>query len=139
MSTRPNTVINRVVRTLVILTLFQLGACGLNLGGPQSAAVKYVRGLVEQPDNSPELIKAYSMIPNHVVIEYARALHKQGVKQKYTAEKLRATADSRERIAVSIIPVRNNYIAQERDHTLILIMQYSKKEGWKVVDIKAQP
>ena len=135
----PATVIHRLVRVSFILALFQLGACGLNLGGPQSAAVKYVRSLVEQPDNSPELVKAYSILPNHVVIEYARALHKQGVKQKYTAEKLGSTADSRERIAVSIIPVRDNFVIQERDHTLVLIMQYSKNQGWQVIDIKAEP
>lgn len=139
MSTRLTTVIHRVVRALFILTFFQLAACGLNLGGPQSAAIKYVRGLVEQPDNSPELAKAYLMLPNHVVLEYARALHKQGVAQKYSAEKLGATADANERIAVSIIPVRDNFVVQERDHILILTMQYSKNDGWKVVDIKAQP
>ena len=135
----PVNVIHRLVRLSFILVLLQLGACGLNLGGSQSAAVKYVRNLVEQPDNSPELVKAYSMLPNHVVIEYARALHKQGVKQKYTAEKLGATADSKERIAVSIIPVRKNYVIQERDHTLVLIMEYSKNQGWQVIDIKAEP
>ncbi|MGW8248108.1 MAG: hypothetical protein ACWGOV_08345 [Acidiferrobacterales bacterium] len=121
------------------MALFQLGACGLSLGGPQSAAVKYIRGLVEQPDDSPELSKAYSILTNHVVIEYARALHKQGVKLKYSAEKLSATADGRDRVSVSIIPAHDNYIAQERDHTLIVILQYSKNEGWKAVDIKAQP
>ena len=135
----PANMIHRLVRLSFILVLLQLGACGLNLGGPQSAAVKYVRNLVEQPDNSPELAKAYSMLPNHVVIAYARALHKQGVKQKYTAEKLGATADSKERIAVSIIPVRKNYVIQERDHTLVLIMEYSKNQGWQVIDIKAEP
>jgi len=135
----PTTAINRFVRVLFVLTLFQLGACGLNLGGPQSAAVKYVRGLVEQPDDSPELAKAFSMLPNRVVIEYARALHKQGVAQKYVAEKMGATADAKERVAVSIIPVRDNLAGQEREHTLVLILQYSKNEGWKVVDIKAQP
>ena len=135
----PANMIHRLVRLSFILVLLQLGACGLNLGGPQSAAVKYVRNLVEQPDNSPELAKAYSMLPNHVVIAYARALHKQGVKQKYTAEKLGATADSKERIAVSIIPVRKNYVIQERDHTLVLIMENSKNQGWQVIDIKAEP
>ena len=135
----PATAVHRFIQVSFILVLFQLGACGLNLGGPQSAAVKYVRNLVEQPDNSPELEKAYSMLPNHVVIEYARALHKQGVVQKYTAEKLGATADSKERIAVSIIPVRKNYIVQERDHTLVLIMQKSKTQGWQVIEIKAEP
>jgi hypothetical protein len=139
MSAHSTTVIIRVVRALFVLALFQLGACGLNLGGPQSAAVKYVRGLVTQPDNSPELGRAYSILTNHVVIEYARALHKQGVKLKYTSEKLSATADGRDKVAVSIIPAHDNYIAQERDHTLVLILQYSKNEGWKVVDIKAQP
>jgi hypothetical protein len=135
----PTNMIHRLVRLSFILVLLQLGACGLNLGGPQSTAVKYVRNLVEQPDNSPELVKAYSMLPNHVVIAYARALHKQGVKQKYTAEKLGATADSKERIAVSIIPVRKNYVVQERDHTLVLIMENSKNQGWQVIDIKAEP
>jgi len=139
MSARPTTVIDRVFRALLVLVLFQLAACGLNLGGPQSAAVKYVRGLVEQPDNSPELSKAYSILPNHVVIEYARALHKQGVVLKYLAEKLSATAEGKDRVAVSIVPARDNYIAQERDHTLILILHYSKNEGWTVDDIKAQP
>lgn len=135
----PATMISRLIRISFILALFQLGACGLNLGGPQSAAVKYVRNLVEQPDNSPDLVKAYSMLPNHVVIEYARALHKQGVAQKYSAEKLGVTGDSMERIAVSIIPVRKNFVVQERDHTLVLIMQYSKDQGWQVIEIKAEP
>jgi len=133
------TVTHRLVRFSFILVLLQLGACGLNLGGPQSAAVKYVRNLVEQPDNSPELVQAYSMLPNHVVIEYARALHKQGVVQKYTAEKLGATVDAKERIAVSIVPVRKNYVVQERDHTLVLIMQHSKDQGWQVIAINAEP
>ena len=135
----PANVIHRLVRLSFILALLQLGACGLNLGGPQSAAVKYVRNLIEQPDNSPELVRAYSMLPNHVVIEYARALHKQGVTLKYTAERLGATADSKEQIAVSIIPVHDNFAIQERDHTLVLIMQSSKDKGWQVIDIKAEP
>ena len=133
------TATHRLVRFSFILALLQLGACGLNLGGPQSAAVKYVRNLVEQPDNAPELVKAYSILPNHVVIEYARALHKQGVVQKYTAEKLGATTDAKERIAVSIVPVRENFVVQERDHTLVLVMQKSKDQGWQVIDIKAEP
>jgi len=134
-----STVTNRLIRFLFILVSLQLGACGLNLGGPQSAAVKYVRNMVELPDKSPELVKAYSMLPNQVVIDYARALHKQGVVQKYAAEKLGATADSKVQVAVSIIPVRKNYVVQERDHTLVLTLQHSKDRGWQVIEIKAEP
>jgi len=95
--------------------------------------------MVELPDKSPELVKAYSMLPNQVVIDYARALHKQGVVQKYAAEKLGATADSKVQVAVSIIPVRKNYVVQERDHTLVLTLQHSKDRGWQVIEIKAEP
>ena len=134
----PLSLLNLAVRLFFILAVLQLGACGLNLGGPQSVAVKYVRGLVEQPDNSPELAQAYSTLPNRVAIEYARALHKQGIAQKYRAEKLETTGDSVTRIAVTIIPERKNYIIKEREHILIVGMQYSEKEGWKVIDIKTQ-
>ena len=131
--------LKRLLPALLVVALIQLTGCGLNLGGPRAAAVKYVRGLIEQPDNSPELQKAYALLPNHVVIEYARALHKQIVVQKYSAEKLAPTADSRERIAVSILPVRDNFVVHERDHILVLTMENSSNQGWQVVAINTEP
>jgi hypothetical protein len=134
-----SSVLSLFARLFFMLAVLQLGACGFNLGGPQSAAVKYVKNLVEQPDGSPELANVNSKLLNHVVIEYARALHKQGVAQKYRAEKLGTTGDSIVTVAVSIIPDRDKYVAQERSHTLILEVQKSKDQGWKVINIKTRP
>ena len=129
------TAVSMFVRLLLALVLLQLGACGLNLGGPQAAAEKYVRTMVEQPTNETEPTSFHVLLPSRVVIDYARTLHRQSVVQKYKARKLRSTDDSAIQIAVTIVAKRDRYSVQEREHTLILTMQHSKEKGWQVVAV----
>lgn len=129
---------NRFLRLLVVTVLLLPGGCDLNLGGPQSAAVKYVRALVEQPADSLELAKAHTHLPNRVILEYARGLYDQGIKLKYRAEMRESPDDSEAQVAVAIVPKRAEFF-NEREHTLIVDLRREKKQGWLVTDVKAMP
>ena len=121
----------------LLLALLLLGGCELGLGGPESVASKYVRSLVEQQENEPERTRAYEFLPNRVVIEYARALHAQGVEQVYRTSRLEDEDDIVE-IAVIIEPKRV-VTFNEREHMLIVELRRDSKQGWSVTGLKAAP
>ena len=121
----------------LLLALLPLGGCELGLGGPESVASKYVRSLVEEEVEGPSHVQAYAFLPNRVVIEYARALHMQGVQQNYHTKRIEDDEDVVE-IAVVIEPKRP-VIFNEREHMLIVELRRNPKQGWSVTGLKAAP
>jgi len=136
----PRQIVNsRLFRLAILMVLVQLGACNLNLGGPQAAAIKYVKEMVEQPENSLVIMDAYKKLPNQVLIDYARALHQQGVNLIYRAEKIGKKSDGIVRIAVSILPDRENAVVKERGNILVLELKNMNNQGWKVIGFEYEP
>lgn len=127
-----------ITRGLLCLVILSLMACDLGLGGPRSAAEKYVRTLIENPQQLSDTAKVTSLLSNQVIVEYARALHMQGIKQGYDSSIISDEEDENVEVAVSIIPKRSEYY-KEREHTLVVELQHDKEQGWLVISIKARP
>lgn len=127
---------NRAIFIFLLLpAVLPLGGCDLGLGGPESVASKYVRSLVEEKAEGPKHVQAYAYLPNRVVIEYARALHMQGIRQNYRTKRIEDDEDIVE-IAVVIEPKRPvNF--NEREHKLVVELRRTPKQGWSVTGLKA--
>jgi len=126
----------RPVSLLVVVAL--LAGCELSIGGPESAAIAYVRKLVDATEETPEQVKVYSHLPNRVVVEYARALKAQGIDLQYKAQRQPEAQDGMTRINVTIIPKRSQ-LYNERQHTLQLTLKKAGKQGWSVIGVSALP
>lgn len=126
----------RIARLLVLAVL--LSGCELNLGGVESVAADYVRQLVEQPASSEITEELYRHMPNKAVVEYARALYVQGIKQDYVATKLQPSTDLAAKVSVSIVPRRSPQYA-EREHVLIVDLRKEDRKGWRVTGVSALP
>lgn len=123
---------------MLLVLLLALVGCEFSIGGPESAAVSYVRSVVESPAETEQHQKIYSYLPNRVIVQYARALRMQGIDLKYSATKMRADTSDTARVAVAIIPKRAEKFS-EREHTLVLELKKDNKQGWSVVEVKAKP
>lgn len=126
----------RPVLLLVVVAL--VAGCELSIGGPESAAIAYVRKLVDATEETPDQVKVYSHLPNRVIIEYARALKAQGVDLKYRAQQVSEAQDSMIKIGVTIIPKRSQ-LYNERQHTLLLTLKKEGKQGWSVIGVSTLP
>jgi len=123
---------------MLLLVVTLVGGCELSIGGPESAAIAYVRNLVEATQETPDQVKVYSHLPNRVIIEYARALKAQGIDMKYSAQHLADTQDDTTRVAVTIVPKRSQKY-NERQHTLLLTLKKDGKQGWSVIGVSELP
>ena len=134
----PRLIPGRLRPAILLIVVALLGGCELSIGGPESAAITYVRSLVDATQETPEQVKVYSHLPNRVIIEYARALKAQGIDMKYSARKLSGIQDDTIKIAVTITPRRSQKY-NERQHTLLLTLKKDGKQGWGVIGVSASP
>lgn len=132
--------ISRNTRRPVWLLLLAglLAACELGFGGAESVATDYVRQLVETPADRETTADLYRHMPNKAVVEYARALHVQGVKLNYVATKLPSATNMIAKVNVAIVPRRGPQYA-EREHVLIIDLRKEDRKGWRVLSVTALP
>lgn len=132
--------ISRSARRPVWLLLLAglLAACELGFGGVESVASDHVRQLIEAPVDSETTAELYRHMPNKALVEYARALHVQGVKLDYVATKLPSASNMIAKVNVAIIPRRGPQYA-EREHVLIIDLRKEDRKGWRVIGVSALP
>lgn len=128
----------RLRPVLLLVGIALVAGCELSIGGPESAAIAYVRKLVDATEETPDHVKIYSHLPNRVVVEYARALKAQGIDLQYKAQRQAEAQDGMTRISVTIIPKRSQ-LYNERQHTLLLTLKREGKQGWSVLEVSALP
>ena len=123
---------------VLVAAMLLLSACSIGLVGARGTAVKQVRSFVESPEVSPELQRAYADLPTRVVFEYARALHRQGVKLTYKTDSAEAVGSTATRIIVDVGHKAEPPVT-EREYRLLVDLEKDVKGSWQVTAIRALP